>query len=323
MSGGALAPAGPVAAVLAEVSWVLIGGATFFFLATMAALAWALARRRPPGAGRPPGDAAAIDRPDPAARRWILVCGLVIPSLTLLALLVYATARTPALAPPRAPDELVVTVTGRLWWWQVHYHQPSRGIDLVLANEVHLPVGRPVTLGLVSADVIHSFWVPELAGKVDLVPGRTHQLRLQADRAGRYRGQCAEYCGDQHARMALHVVAHPPDAFEHWLAAQMRPAAPPDGALARRGAEVFLQQRCDACHTVRGIGADATLGPDLTHLASRARLGAGALPLNARTLAAWVADPQHAKPGVRMPSYGARLDEGSLQALVAFLEQLE
>ena len=304
-------PAGPVAATIAEVGWVLIVGATLVFCLVMLALVWALMAR---GKARETDDGTAL-------RRWVLGAGLVFPTVVLSALLVYAGWRTDALSPPREAEEPVVTVIAHLWWWEVRYRDAARGVDVVLANEVHLPVGRAVTLGLTSRDVIHSFWVPALAGKVDMLPGRTHQLRLQADRPGVFRGQCAEFCGEQHARMALHVVAHEPADFERWLQQQAQPAQPPQAAQAQRGARIFAEQRCGACHSVRGLGPDATLGPDLTHVGSRGHLAAGTLPMGVDTLRDWLADPQRHKPGVRMPSYG-QLDGDALTDLAAFLAQL-
>lgn len=324
-----LQPAGPVAQTIAEMAWVLFIGGGLVFAVVMAALVWALRHRR-----------ASSDeiRRERGRWGWIVGAGLVFPVGVLSALLVYAVWRAPGLMPPRGPQdpahaptpELIISVTGHLWWWEVRYRDPASGRDVVLANEIHLPVGRAVTLGLGSADVIHSFWVPALAGKADMVPGRVHQLRLQADRPGVYRGQCAEFCGEQHARMALHVVVQTPEAFDHWLAAQARPAQAPLDGLARRGAQVFAEQRCGACHSLRGLEpataststSTSARGPDLTHVGSRLHLAAGTLPMGAAALRDWVANPQHSKPGARMPSY-ERLDDASLSALLAFLAQLQ
>jgi cytochrome c oxidase subunit II len=307
-----LRPAGPIARVIAEMAWVLVIGGAIVFCIVMAALVRALTRRRQ-----------ALEGGEPARAAWLWVAGggFVFPVLVLSALLVYATLRTAGLTPAREPQELVITVTGRLWWWEVHYREPARGIDVVLANQINLPAGRAVTLGLVSDEVIHSFWVPALAGKVDMVPGRVHQLRVQADRPGVFRGQCAEFCGEQHARMALHVVAQAPEDFERWLALQAQPAEPPRDPTAQRGLQVFTELRCAACHTVRGLGASSSLGPDLTHVGSRLHLGAGTLTMGRGALMEWVRHPQRVKPGARMPSY-ERLDDDSMQALAAFLEQL-
>lgn len=309
-----LAPAGPVAQTIADMAWVLIVGGAVVFCGVMAVLAWALLRRQPAAGSGNDGRAASL--------WWIVGGGLVLPLCVLSALLVYMVWRTTELTPARATQEPVIGVTAHQWWWEVRYRDPVGGIDIVLANEIHLPVGRAVTIGLTSADVIHSFWVPELAGKVDMLPGRVHQLRVQADRPGIYRGQCAEFCGEQHARMALHVVTHAPEDFERWLQAQNRPAELPREPLAQRGAQIFAAQRCTACHTVRGIGPVATIGPDLTHVGSRLHLAAGTLPISAASLREWIAHPQHSKPGARMPSY-ERLDDDALSSLAAFLAQLQ
>jgi cytochrome c oxidase subunit II len=215
----------------------------------------------------------------------------------------------------------VVGVTARLWWWEMHYRDPASGTAFTLANELHLPQGQAVTLGLSSADVIHSFWVPALAGKVDMVPGRVHQLRLQADQAGVFRGQCAEFCGEQHARMALHVRVRPAAEHAAWLAAQAAPAQLPADALARQGLQVYATLRCAACHDLRGLAPGTRIGPDLTHVGSRLHLGAGSVRNGHAGLQRWLADNQHVKPGVRMPSY-AQLDAASMAALVEFLAGL-
>ena len=317
MSSGAasvLAPAGPSAALSAEVSWVLIAGAALIFVATMALLVVAIGRRRAAGTS-----ASTRDR----SRLWIVGGGLVVPIAVLGALFVYQLVRAPNVAvADRRSGELVVSVTGRMWWWEVRYRDPGGGPDIAAANEIHLPAGRPALIGLNSGDVIHSFWVPSLAGKVDTVPGRVQQLRLEASAPGIYRGPCAEFCGDQHARMTLHVVVDPPDVFERWLRAQAAAAVAPRSAEAERGRAVFEAQRCAGCHAVRGLFDGGTGGPDLTHVGSRAFLGAGTVPADAAGFARWVADVQHLKPGARMPSYD-QLDAGSLQPLAVFLEQLQ
>jgi cytochrome c oxidase subunit 2 len=248
---------------------------------------------------------------------------VVFPVLVLSGLMVYASVRTSQLtSQPDLRDGLVISVTARLWWWEVRYRDPASGRDILLANEIHLPVGRPLTLALSSADVIHSFWVPELAGKIDMVPGRLHHLHLEARAPGVHRGQCAEYCGDQHALMALHVVVQSAGDFDNWLAAQARPAQTPKDELADRGRATFLEARCNACHTIRGVSEASRLGPDLTHVGSRLFIGAGTLPTHRGTLGGWIADTQGIKPGARMPSFD-QLDGASLNALAAYLEQLK
>lgn len=309
-----LAPAGTQAAALHELTWVLLIGATLIFAGVMALLSWTLRRRT---------------RREVPTSWWVIGGGIAFPVVVLSALLLYGTARTAGLERTLAQPPLVVTVTGRLWWWEVRYRDPAGGPDVVLANELRLPVGRPTQLGLTAAELIHSLWVPQLGGKRDLVPGRVNHLVITPQRAGVFRGQCAEYCGLQHAKMALHVVVLPQDEFEQWLAQQARPAhtaAPAQSiaaraALAARGREVFIAQGCAACHSVRGHAEGAPRGPDLTHVGSRLYLGAGALANEPGALRRWLVHVQEIKPGARMPAY-AHLDAATLDALAAYLEEL-
>lgn len=299
--------AGPSAETLLGVSAVLVVGASLIFVGVMALLVLALYRR-----GR------RID-----ARWWVLGGGVAFPSLVLATLFVYSETNRPPwrVAPPK--DALIIGITAHMWWWEVRYRDPATGAEIASANEIRIPVGRPVYLGLSSADVIHSLWVPALGGKMDMLPGRLQHLQLQADRPGIWRGPCAEYCGDQHARMALHVVAEVPVAFDAWLAAQARPATPARSAEIDRGREAFLAHRCGACHTVRGVSEESRLGPDLTHVGGRLHLGAGTVANDAAGLAAWVAHTQQLKPGARMPSSHERIDEAGIQSIAAWLAELK
>ncbi|HEX8606357.1 MAG TPA: c-type cytochrome, partial [Pseudoduganella sp.] len=281
----ALAPAGRDAAIIDGLNWAMTIGAAIIFVAVAALVVRALRPNRPV-----------------SARVWIVGGGLLLPLAILTALLAWSLASTAALSRPSSLTPLRVAVTAKMWWWEVRYIDPATGRDVVLANEIRLPVGRPAYLALTTSDVIHSFWVPALAGKVDMVPGRVHGLTLQADRAGTWRGQCAEFCGLQHARMALHVVAAPAAEFDAWLAGQARPATDPADAQLLRGRQAFLERRCDACHAVRGVADGGAAGPDLTHVGSRLALAAGTLPVHQGTLAGWIADPQSIKPGARMPA---------------------
>jgi cytochrome c oxidase subunit 2 len=204
----------------------------------------------------------------------------------------------------------------------VRYEQPGAQAHIVLANELHLPTDSPVELLLSSADVIHSFWVPALAGKVDMIPGRTTRLVLKSSAPGRFRGQCAEYCGGQHAWMALFVVAEPRERFDAWLAQQARPVEVPSDPFLKLGHDAFFKGGCDKCHAVRGTAATAQLGPDLTHVGSRESLAAGMFDNHAGTMAGWIAGAQEVKPGNFMPSmavYGGR----ELRSVSAWLESLE
>lgn len=254
-----------------------------------------------------------------AAHRFIVGAGLVFPTVSLLLLLVYGLSAMGSRSwPATDPASLRITVTGEQWWWRVSYHLPD-GTELESANELVIPVGERVALSLRSADVIHSFWVPSLAGKVDMVPGRTNRLALQATEAGMNRGQCAEYCGGAHALMSFHVIAREHPDFEAWLSAERRPAARTDG----EGARLFVASGCGACHRVRGLAsADGRIGPDLTHVASRRSLAAATLTNDAEALAAWIRDNQHIKPGNRMPPYRV-LSDHELRVLAQFLNALE
>ncbi|MEW6704799.1 MAG: c-type cytochrome [Pseudomonadota bacterium] len=298
-----LAPASSEAAVLHELSQVLLAGAGLVFLGVALLLALAL-RRRVPG----------------SAAGWIVGGGIALPVVALSALLLYSTARTAGLERPLADPQLVVSVTGHAWWWEVRYPAPAGAEAVVLANELRLPLQRPAQISLQAEGVIHSLWVPQLGGKRDLVPGRVNHLVFTPWQAGVYRAACAEYCGTQHARMALPVVAMPAADFERWLAAQARPAPP--AAQATPGAQAFRANGCAACHSVRGHHAPAGRGPDLTHVASRLTLGAGVLPNEPGSFKRWLVGVQQLKPGARMPSY-AHLDAATLDALVAYLETLQ
>ncbi|GAA0867504.1 c-type cytochrome [Brevundimonas basaltis] len=252
--------------------------------------------------------------------RLIWIGGLAFPVLVLSALLVYGLGLTSHLADDPQPGEMRVRVTGEMWWWRVAYLD-DRGREVLQdANEVHIPVGRPVVFELDAADVIHSFWVPRLGGKKDMIPGRRNYLRLQADLPGSYGGQCAEYCGGPHALMGLVVVAHAPGEFDAWRARQAAPA--PTAALITRGSEVFRRSGCGACHTVRGTDFNGLAGPDLSHVGSRRTLGAGILPNNQGTLGGWISDSQAIKPGNRMPAYPVLTGE-DLRAVSAWLDSLE
>jgi cytochrome c oxidase subunit 2 len=218
------------------------------------------------------------------------------------------------------PQSLVVKVRGYQWWWEVRYPDAEPANSIVTANEIHVPVGRPVRVELAAADVIHSFWVPNLAGKQDAIPGRDNTLRFTAREPGIYRGQCAEFCGLQHAHMSFIVVAETPDAFEAWRARQRAAGRAPETTEEAAGRDEFVGRQCGACHAVRGTPASGNLGPDLTHVASRATIAAGLLETTRGALAAWIADPQTLKPGNNMPLVPLSADE--LSAVSAYLASL-
>lgn len=299
-----LHPRGPVAATLAETAWVMFIGALVITLLVTALLLYA--------AWRDPAKRAAVD-----GRRMIVIGGLVFPAVTLTALFVYGLDITQRVQPVPA-DALRIEVIGHQWWWEVRYPDFP---DAVTANEIHIPVGRPVAITLSSADVIHSFWVPNLAGKVDALPQQQTGLWLQADEAGVYRGQCAEFCGGQHARMGLLVVAEAPADFSEWVTRQRRPKTATSAASVR-GRTAFTTQGCNTCHTLRGAGATARIGPDLTHVNERHFIAAGTLPNNPDNLARWIRFNQEIKPGNAMLSF-AHLDPQVVRDLVAFLRGSE
>jgi cytochrome c oxidase subunit 2 len=303
-----LHPAAPDAAIITQMAWVLFGGGALIFVGVMALLALSLRQGKAPV------------RP----LLWIGGAGVAFPVVVLTALLVWSTWRSGQLSAQSSRQPLHISVTAKMWWWEVRYRDGATGREFVTANEIHLPAGQAAYVGLTTADVIHSLWIPALNGKIDAIPGRVTGLTLRAAAPGVYRGQCAEYCGEQHARMALHVVAHTPADFAAWAARQAQPAAPPANALLARGRDAFVAHRCSACHTARGVPGDtgARLGPDLTHIGSRLHIGAGTLRNHRGTLAGWIADPQAHKPGVRMPA-SADIDGATLDALAAYLESLK
>jgi cytochrome c oxidase subunit 2 len=258
---------------------------------------------------------------EPHRQRWtgrlVVAGGVVIPVVILLVLWVLTLSDMSALSQPGPTGAIKVQVVGHQWWWEVRYPQQR----IITANDVHIPVGQRVQVELTTDDVIHSFWVPQLTGKTDLISGRINRMWIQADRPGIYRGQCAEYCGYQHANMIFYVVADPPARFQQWAAREAQPAATPTDATALRGRDVFLSSACVGCHTIRGTEAEGRVGPDLTHVGSRVSLGAGALANNPTNLAIWISDSQAVKPRNLMPPVPLSTEE--LTALVAFLEGLK
>ncbi len=303
-----LDPAGPFAAPLANLSWVLFAMGAFVLAVVLAALSVALFG----------GERA---RAWVSGHRLVLLGGLAFPVVVLSAVLIYGLGVTARLTAPPAPSDLRIRVIAEMWWWRVLYLEGDR-VAFETANEIRVPVGRTVRFELESGDVIHSFWAPRLGAKLDMIPGRRNVLRLQADKPGVYRGQCTEFCGAAHALMAFEIVALAAEGFDAWRAAQAAPQAEPD----TRGRQVFAAAGCGACHAVReadarGGAANGAMGPDLTHFASRRTIAAGILPNDPATLRRWINDPDAMKPGVRMPSY-ERLSEADLEAVALYLESL-
>jgi len=314
----ALAPAGPQAErvhALWQFMWIV--SAVVWVVVVLAAL-YATFRRRMPAVDAPLEEREPLSSGGPGMLTAVIgATAATIVVLFVFLILDFRTGR--ALTTPPA-GALPIKVTGHQWWWDVQY--PSSRPDQIVttANEIHVPIGRPVVLELASADVIHSFWPPNLVGKRDLIPGYTSTLWFRADSAGLYRGQCAEFCGYQHAKMAFYIVAEPPEKFTAWLAQQRDSAHTPADSLTRRGREVFLSSSCVMCHSIQGTPAGSRVGPDLTHLGSRLTIAAGTLPNTRGNLAGWIVDPQSIKPGAEMPSNQISPDD--LQALLAYLETL-
>jgi cytochrome c oxidase subunit 2 len=306
-----LDPHGPGAARLLELGWVLIYGTLVPAVLTLLLLLYVTLRRR-------------AKDPTPETRTYrdhafVLGTGGVLTAIIVVALFLANVRMGAEAAKPPAEPAFTVDIIGHQFWWEIHY--PDH--DVVTANELHIPTGVPIRIRTASADVIHSFWVPQLHGKIDMTPGKTKVFWIQADDAGVYRGQCTEFCGIQHALMAFLTVAETPEAFERWIAHHRQPATQPDDPELARGFEVYREAACGHCHAIRGLvpeSATGVVGPDLTHFAGRATIGAATLANNRGNLAGWVIDPHTLKPGVRMPP--ATLPPDDLHALVAFLESL-
>jgi cytochrome c oxidase subunit 2 len=283
--------------------WVSI--AVLVFVAVMGG--WGIAR----GRRRREED---LQRDVPWGDRFVLVAGLGVSGAILVAFFLVSLATMATLARARSAN-LEITVIGHDWWWEARYPNGA-----VTANEIHIPAGQRVHVNLRSADVIHSLWVPELAPKIDLIPGRNNEMTIEADHPGRFRGQCAEFCGLQHAHMIFFVVAESPNDFQRWLDGTAAPAPRPLTPLTQQGEQVFLSETCIGCHAIRGTSANAQLGPDLTHLATRQTIAAGTLPLDAQSLTQWILHPEQVKPGVTMPP--TALSPAQIRALVAYLLSL-
>jgi cytochrome c oxidase subunit 2 len=310
----ALVPAADQAQAIARVWDAMFWPNVVIYLAVLVALAWAIWRRR--GAA---GDAAETHARH--ARRWsfALTGWTVLIAIILTAYTALSFQQDRKLL-AREANALRVHITGKQWWWQVEYldADPSRHVST--ANELHLPAGRMARIQLDSDDVIHSLWIPALNGKQDLIPGRHTELALTPRIIGRYRGECAEFCGLQHAHMVIPVTVESPAQFAAWYNAQLAPAPAPTTDAAMRGKQAFESGSCAMCHAIAGTSADSHVGPDLTHIASRPTLAAGALPNDARNLAAWLADPQAHKPGTEMPN--PNLPPNVRADVVAYLEGL-
>jgi cytochrome c oxidase subunit 2 len=301
----AFKPFGPAASMISDLWWIMLIAFGGIFLLVLVLLALALLRRRWQTTPRPPmGDTT-----------FITLGGLVLPSVILVPLLIYTLLVTKKLQAPE--DAMVIRLTGYMWWWNVKY--PLQ--DITIANEIYVPVGKPVRLEMTSGDVIHSFWPPSLSGKTDLIPGQTTVHWLEVDKPGSYRAQCAEFCGLQHARMALMVIAVPPDEFDAWTAKRQSAVTAAHDPTLQQGQRAFMDEGCGECHTIRGTAAQGKVGPDLTHIGSRSSLGAGVIANSYGSLAGWVANPQALKPGNRMPPSYVKAED--YHPLITYLMSLE
>ncbi|MGI9018316.1 MAG: cytochrome c oxidase subunit II [Euzebya sp.] len=311
--GGALDPAGPVSREMADLWWIMLGLGGGAFLVFATALVAALLRRR----GSNDEDGVPRPHEEHPSRAWILVGGVVQP--LVLVIIVFAATLLAMRAIPEnvSSDGLVIEIVGHQWWYEIRY--PDH--DIVTANELHIPVGEPVELRLQSADVIHSFWIPQLGGKTDMLPDGQTTMVLQADEPGSYAGSCAEFCGLQHTRMAITAIALSSEDFDAWVTTQQQPAVEPSSQAEILGQEVFQQANCAQCHTIAGTQSQGTAGPVLTHFGSRGTIGAGTVANTTADLRAWLTDPDQIKEGAQMPA--ADLDAAQLDALVDYLRGLE
>lgn len=300
----ALDPRGAGAQPIADLWWFMLGAGLLVYVVVMGALFIAFKRRR-------------RDRDAGGSRGAFLIAGVVLPTIVITATFILTARPGGPLFAMSGTADFPIRVVGHQWFWSVDY--PRQGVST--ANEIHVPVGVPVEIELISADVIHSFWVPQLSGKLDVMPQKANRMTIEATEAGVYRGECAEFCGIQHARMQLLVVAEPVEDFERWAARLSEPAPAPETASARRGREVFFETGCAQCHTIGGTEARGTLGPDLTHMASRSTLGAATIPNTRGHLGGWVVDAQAIKPGNLMPPQKVPAEE--LPALLDYLESLK
>jgi cytochrome c oxidase subunit 2 len=305
-------PQGPAARHIATLGWWMMAICLLVYLAVLAVLAWAIVRRRAP----------IDDAPDTERRLTSMIAGGVgLTAAILVGFTAFSGAVGRGLTSPSGPGAVTIDAIGHQWWWDFQYRDVSPSDFVTSPNELHLPIGVPVVVRAQSRDVIHSFWVPNLHGKRDLIPGQITSFWIQADTASVYRGQCAEFCGHQHAKMAFTVVAEPPEAFQKWIQRQRQSAPEPATDQQRRGRDLFLGSTCVTCHTIRGTDAGSRVGPELTHVASRKTLAAGTLANTREHLRQWVANAQAIKPGVRMPP--SAFSSESLDALISYLRSLQ
>jgi cytochrome c oxidase subunit II len=316
-------PSGPQAHNIGQLWWLMfwVCSGVFIIVIALVLLAFLRGRRAAHSADQP----LPVESPPPEAehrRGLIIVGGTVATILILFVFLIDSFLVGRGMSAELAHKQGVnIEVTGHQWWWEVRYQNVDASSIFTTANEIHIPVGVPVTFTLKANDVIHSFWVPNLSGKKDLIPGKVATIWLQADQPGCYRGQCAEYCGHQHAHMALWIVAEPQDEFNNWQRNQIQSAVAPVSADQQRGQQIFLSSTCVMCHAINGTTANSYIGPNLTHLATRNTIAAATLPNDSAHLMSWITDSQQIKPGNRMPPNPLKPDD--LNSLVSYLQSLK
>jgi cytochrome c oxidase subunit II len=304
-----LDPAGKGARDSASIWWLMFWLGTIVFIVVLALILMAVFR------GSPEREAAMTRQ---ARHRMVILGGVIIPAVIVAVVFAGSTRSLLGMGSLRDNSDVVIDVVAHQYWWEVRYPHD----EVVTANEIHIPVDRDVQLRLTATDVIHSFWVPQLHGKIDMLPGKSTSITIRADEIGTYRGQCAQFCGAQHANMAFLVIASDEPDYRGWIAHQQQPAAEPAaGTLIERGRDIYMSSACVYCHTINGTPSQGTLGPDLTHLASRETLGAGILTNNTGNLAGWIIDPQEIKPGNAMPAVDMTGED--LQALLEYLNSLD
>ena len=307
---------GPAAAILAHLGWVVYITFGIVTVTVLIILLVAILRSRGSLTWHAPWDTG-------GGQRWVIIGGLLIPIVVLGGIFVLTLERERAFPlndGGRVTPE--IQVIGHQWWWEVHYLTGPADQHFVTANEIHIPVGKPIDIAVQSADVVHSFWVPALHGKVQMIPGLTNYIRLEADKPGVYTGECANFCGQQHAHMRLLVVADPPDAYQAWRRDQISPADPPRDADAQHGEQVFMNAACTFCHTINGTDSQGKVAPDLTHLASRRYIAANSYGNDEADLEAWVTHAQSLKPGCLMPNI-TRFNGVDLRDMVDYLRELK
>lgn len=317
----AINPAGPHAQSLSQLWWRFFIVCSIVFVLVMLAVLLSLRNRARESSEL---DTPVLEPPPEQERRRrnVVISAVTLSGIILFVLLIvsFSAGRSLTADLPHK-DGLNVDVIGHQWWWEVRYRDVDASNFFTTANEIHIPVGVPVLFNLQATDVIHSFWVPNLAGKKDLIPGKLNSIWLQADKPGVYRGQCAEYCGMQHAKMALWIVAEPQEQFNAWRQSQTQTSIPPTTDSQKRGQQVFLSSTCVMCHAINGTPAGSNIGPNLTHIATRNTLGAATLANTREHLAQWIKDSQSVKPGNRMPQNN--FSEADLQALLDYLQSLK